>query len=75
MKNYKYEQNTTKKFSIKGELSENGKVITYVDQDKDEKTITVDKCFSKFAGLPIEVAIAVKSVEDLGDELEGNNSK
>ena len=31
MKNYKYEQNTTKKFSIKGELSENGKVITYVD--------------------------------------------
>lgn len=70
MKNYKYEKNTVKKFSIKGDLSDNGKVITYIDGDKETRTITVEKCFSKFGGLPIELSLAVKSVEDLEDEFE-----
>lgn len=68
--NYKYNKNTTEKFTIKGELSENGKVITYVNADKQECRINVDTCFAKFCGEPIELTIAVKIDEDLSDEFE-----
>ena len=70
MKNYKYEKNIVEKFSIKGDLSEDGNVITYIDGDKETKTISIEKCFSKFSGMPIELSVAVKSTEDLGDEFE-----
>jgi len=68
--NYTYKKNTTEKFNIKGLLSDDCKVITYIDGDKEEQTITVDKCFSKFGGMPIEFTLAIKSTEDLEDELE-----
>lgn len=68
--NYTYKKNTTEKFNIKGVLSDDHKTIVYIDSEKEERTITVDKCFSKFGGLPIELNIAVKTIEDLEDEFE-----
>ena len=68
--NYKYKRSTTNKFSIKGELSDDGKEISYVDGDKEEKVISVDKCFSKFRGMPIEFSITLKTDEDLSEEYE-----
>ncbi len=70
MQNYKYNKVTTKKFSIKGELSNDGKIITYVNGDKEEMEIPVSKCFEKFAGQPIELSLALKTDEDLTDEFE-----
>ena len=70
MQNYKYNKVTTKKFSIKGELSTDGKTITYVNGDKEEATIAVATCFAKFAGQPIELSLALKTDEDLSDEFE-----
>lgn len=69
--NYKYNQVTTKKFAIKGKLSDDGKTIFYVDGDKEERIIAVNKCFDKFNGQMIELTIAVKEDEDLTEEFEG----
>ena len=68
--NYKYNKSIVEKFAIKGELSEDGKTITYIDADKETRTISVEKCFDKFRGFPIELAIALKTAEDLSDEFE-----
>lgn len=68
--NYKYNQVTTKKFAIKGQLSADGKTIFYVDGDKEEKKIEVGKCFEKFGGQMIEVTIANKEDEDLTGKFE-----
>lgn len=68
--NYTYKKSAVEKFNIKGSLSDDCKTIIYIDGEKEEQLITVDKCFSKFGGMPIELTIAVKSTQDLEDEFE-----
>lgn len=68
--NYKYNETKTKKFTIKGYLSGDGKNIDYVNADKEEKTIGVEKVFSKFGGQQIELTVAVKTDDDLTEEFE-----
>lgn len=70
MQNYKYNKTIIEKFTIKGELSDDGKMITYENGDKEEATISVQKCFEKFAGSPIALSIALKTDEDLSEEFE-----
>lgn len=70
MANYKYNQITTTKFSIKGNLSDDGKYITYIDDNKEQRSITVEKCLSEFCGLPIEFNLSLKTEQDLSDEIE-----
>ena len=65
--NYRYKKSAIEKFNIKGDLSDDGKIITYINGDKEEKTIAVDKCFSQFGGMPIEFTLVVKSTQDLED--------
>lgn len=68
---YKYNRTTVKKLNIKGKLSEDGKVITYLNADKDQLSTTVEKCFMKFKGMPIEFTLALKTDQDLsGNEEE-----
>ena len=66
--NYKYNKVTMNRFAIKGELSNDGKTIAYINGDKEEKIISVNKCFSKFCGQPIELIITLKTEENLCDE-------
>lgn len=68
--NYKFNKTKTTKFTIKGNLSSDGRLIDYVDGDKTERTITIEKVFSKFHGQPIELSIAVKTDDDLTGEFE-----
>lgn len=68
--NYKYNKSVAEKFAIKGELSDDGRTINYVDAEKDMKTISVDKCFSAFKGQEIALTITTKFDEDLSDEFE-----
>ena len=67
---YAYNRNTVEKFSIKGELSDDGTMITYINKDKEEKTIPVDRCFKIFGGSYIELTLAKKTTEDLEEEFE-----
>ena len=68
--NYKFNKTKTTKFTIKGDLSNDGKLIDYIDGDKAERTITIEKVFSKFCGQPIELSIAVKTDDDLTEKFE-----
>lgn len=70
MQNYKYNKITTEKFNIKGELSDDCRTIKYIDGDKEEREITVEKCFEKFAGQPIDLTLTLKTDEDLSGEFE-----
>ena len=69
--NYKYGKSVVEKFTIKGDLDESGKIIKYIDSNKDEKTITVERCLEKFRGFPIEFTVSIKTESDLSDEIEG----
>lgn len=68
MKNMKLEKTEIKKFTVKGTLSADGTIITYLDDDKVESEISVDKCFESFSGGEIQLSISNKVTEDLTDE-------
>ena len=66
--NYKYEKTETIKFTIRGELSDDGKIIHYVNGDKEECEISLEKCFENFRGGEIILALSNKTTEDLSEE-------
>lgn len=59
----------TDKVSVKGILSEDGTVITYMN-DKVEEEITVADCLKVFLGKPVDFSITVKSEDELPEEDE-----
>ena len=59
----------TDKVSVKGVLSDDGTVITYMN-DKVEEEITVTECLKAFLGKPVDFSISVKSEDELPDEDE-----
>ena len=69
-KKLKYNQTTTTKFNIQGDLSMDGDIISYVEEDSLVE-LPVAKCFSKFAGQHITLSISLKTDEDLSGEFEG----
>lgn len=70
-KNYVYSRTLTDKFSIKGVLSNDGKIINYINGDKEELELSVDKCFEPFKGEEITLTISVKEDRDLTEEFKG----
>lgn len=52
---------------MKGILSEDGTVITYMN-DKVEEEITVSDCLKVFLGKPVDFSISVKSEDELPEE-------
>lgn len=57
----------TDKVSVKGILSEDGTVITYMN-DKAEEEIPVADCLKVFLGKPVDFSISVKSEDDIPEE-------
>ena len=57
----------TDKVSVKGILSEDGTVITYMN-DKVEEEITITECLKAFLGKPVDFSISIKSEDELPDE-------
>lgn len=57
----------TDKVSVKGILSEDGTVITYMN-DKVEEEITVADCLKVFLGKPVDFSISVKLEDELPEE-------
>lgn len=60
-----YNKTIVSKMTIKGILSEDGKTITYFDEDDVEREIKIMDCFALFAGKEIDIAISEKASEDL----------
>lgn len=69
MANFSYKQTLTEKVTIKGVLSEDGKLITVTEKD-GEKEVVVQDYLDKFKGDYIEVTLQTKSENDLSDEDE-----
>lgn len=57
----------TDKVSVKGILSDDGTVITYMN-DKTEEEITIAECLKVFLGKPVDFSISVKSEDELPEE-------
>lgn len=61
----------TDKYVIKGELSDDGSFIKYINEDKDELEMPFAKCLENFVGKYIELTVAVKLNQDLcADSIE-----
>jgi len=69
-KNPNFTRSMVDKYSIKGHLSEDGTVITYVNDDKETVEIALEKCMSNFLNEDIELTIAVKMNQDLNGSVE-----
>lgn len=57
----------TDKVRISGELSEDGKTITYAEDDTVDKTVAVDEVLKVFRGKGIDLMVSVKTESDLDD--------
>ena len=69
MANFTYKRTLTDKVTIKGILSEDGKIVTVTEKD-GEKEVTVQDYIDKFTGNYIEITLQTKSENDLADEDE-----
>ena len=58
----------TDKVSVKGQLSEDGLKICYLDEDKVEQDITVAECLKAFVGENIDFTVSLKTEGELPDE-------
>ena len=65
--NFTYKRTLTDKVTIKGMLSEDGKIVTVTEKD-GEKEVTVQDYIDKFKGDYIEITLQTKSENDLTDE-------
>lgn len=57
----------TDKVSVKGMLSEDGTTITYLDEDKIEREITVAECLRAFDGEFVDFTVSLKTENELPD--------
>lgn len=58
----------TDKVSVKGILSQDGSVITYMDEDKNEQEITLAECLKPFLGNPIDFSVSVKQEDEIPED-------
>ena len=61
-----FKRTTTDKLTVKaGTLSEDCTVISYLDEDKDEKEVKIADLLKPFKNETIDLSIALKTDEDL----------
>lgn len=61
-----FKRTTTDKLTVKaGTLSEDCTVISYLDEDKDEKEVKITDLLKPFKNETIDLSIALKTDEDL----------
>ena len=75
MKNYKYNKKNSTTFAIKGTLSDDCKVIDYVNSDKEDATISLGVILAKFAGQEISLSISTAVDEDLSEGFEDEDEE
>ena len=73
MKNLNYKKSDIQKITVKGLLSTDGSFVTYIDDNKDERTIEVSKLFAPMLGKEIAFSLGLKEDEDCSKELEGED--
>ena len=60
-----FKRNIVDKLSVKGVLSEDGAIITYVDENDIEQEVKIADLLNAFKNQSIEFGVQLKSDEDL----------
>ena len=60
-----YKKTTTESISVKGIFNEDATVITYLDEDKNECTISIQTLLEKFCSQGVSLSIKTQIDEDL----------
>ena len=68
-----YTRTIADKITVKGTLSEDGTMITYLDKDEVMREIKVSDCFSSFRGKEIDFSVSEKTNEELDVETDIDN--
>lgn len=64
-KQLSYKKTTTETISVKGVLNDSASAITYMNEDKEEVTIPVQKLLDKFASMGVSISIKTQTDEEL----------
>ena len=66
--NYTHKKTISDAVRIKGEVSQDGSIIKYINTDNIEIAVNVTDLFKKFSGEFITLSLNSKDEEDLSDE-------
>ncbi len=69
MKNCSYGSKKVTKVAVKGTLSEDCKVISFINDEKDMDEVSIERCLESFAGRDISFAVSLTEDEDMSDRL------
>lgn len=64
-KQLSYKKTTTEAITVKGILDETASNITYLNEDKEEVTISVQTLLDKFASVGVSLSIKAQTDEEL----------
>lgn len=64
-KQLSYKKTTTEAITVKGILDDTASTITYLDDDKEEVTISVQTLLDKFASVGVSLSIKTQTDEEL----------
>ena len=69
-KQLSYKKTTTESIAVKGVFDDTASTITYLNEDKDEVTISVQALLDKFASQAVSLTIKTQTDEELELETE-----
>lgn len=64
-KQLSYKKTTTEAITVKGILNDTASTITYLNDDKEEVTISVQTLLDKFASVGVSLSIKAQTDEEL----------
>lgn len=70
MKNPTYNRSIVEKFSVKGQLSADGKEIEFINEDKETEVKSLLNMLKPFFGEFVDITVSTKTKEELEDDFE-----
>ena len=64
-KQLSYKKTTTEAITVKGAFNDDATTITYLNEDKDEVTVSVKTLLEKFASQAVSLSIKTQTDEEL----------
>ena len=64
-KQLSYKKTTTEAITVKGAFNDNATTITYLNEDKDEVTVSISTLLEKFASQAVSLSIKTQTDEEL----------
>lgn len=64
-KQLSYKKTTTEAIAVKGTFNDTSTTITYLNEDKEEETISIQTLLDKFASMGVTLSIKTQTDEEL----------